>query len=221
VKRATGSAREPTGEPPAARGRHAPPPEIRLPLQRARLLRAAAADFAEHGYGNTGSESISRRAGMSKATFYEHFANKEDCILALFDQATEMLATSMAQAARQAGADSPRERMRAGARAFLRAVAEHPDYVRTLLVEIVGAGPVAARRRDQVLELFAQILDRDNAVSAERDLSPRFASPLDTLAVVGAIAELVSRQVRLGDPPDPLDLAPVIDRMIDGLLLAA
>ena len=221
MKRATGSAREPTGEPPAARGRHAPPPEIRLPLQRARLLRAAAADFAEHGYGNTGSESISRRAGMSKATFYEHFANKEECILALFDQATEVLATGMAQAARQAGADSPRERMRAGARAFLRAVAEHPDYVRTLLVEIVGAGPVAARRRDQVLESFAQILDRDNAVSAERYLSPRFASPLDPLAVVGAIAELVSRQVRLGDPPDPLDLAPVIDRMIDGLLLAA
>jgi hypothetical protein len=41
------------------------------------------------------------------------------------------------------------------------------------------------------------------------------------VAVVGAITELVSRQVRLGDPVDPLELAPVIDRMIDGLLLAA
>jgi AcrR family transcriptional regulator len=215
------SSRERTGETPAARGRHAPPPEIRLPMQRARLLRAAAADFAEHGYGNTGSESISRRAGMSKATFYEHFANKEACILALFDQATEVLAASMAQAAREAGSDSPQERMRAGTRAFLTVVAEHPDYVRTLLVEIVGAGPVAARRRDQVVESFAQILDRENATSAQRGASPRFASSLDSVAVVGAIAELVSRQVRLGDPADPLDLAPVIDRMIDGLLRSA
>jgi hypothetical protein len=46
----------------------------------------------------------------------------------------------------------------------------------------------------------------------------RFASPLDTFAVVGAISELVSRQVRLGVPEDVLDLAPVIDRLIFGLL---
>lgn len=208
-------------DPPAARGRHAPPPEVRLPLQRARLLRAAAAEFAEYGFGNTGSESISRRAGMSKATFYEHFANKEACILALFDQAFEVLAEAMAEAARQAGSGNPQERMRAGTRAFLAAVADHPDYVRTLLVEIIGAGPEAARRRDQLLESFAEILDRENAVAAERGLAARFASPLDALAVVGAIAELVSRQVRLGDPAHALDLAPVIDRMIDGLLLAA
>jgi AcrR family transcriptional regulator len=158
---------------------------------------------------------------MSKATFYEHFANKEACILALFDQAFEVLAQSMAQAARRAGTGNPRERMRAGTRAFLTAVAEHPDYVRTLLVEIIGAGPVAAGRRDQVLEAFAGIVDRENATAAERGLAARFASPLDAVAVVGAITELVSRQVRLGDPVDPLDLAPVIDRMIDGLLLAA
>ena len=69
----------------AARGRHAPPPEVRLPLQRERLLRAAAREFAERGYAGASSESISRRAGMSKATFYEHFANKEECMLALFD----------------------------------------------------------------------------------------------------------------------------------------
>ena len=73
----------------AARGRHAPPPEVRLPLQRERLLRAAAVEFAGHGYAGTSSESISRRAGMSKATFYEHFANKEECMLALFDRSVE------------------------------------------------------------------------------------------------------------------------------------
>ena len=56
-------------------------------MQRERLLRAAAAEFAARGYAGAGSESISRRAGMSKATFYEHFANKEECMLALFDQA--------------------------------------------------------------------------------------------------------------------------------------
>ena len=79
-----------------ARGRHAPPLEVRLPLQRQRLLSAAAEEFAARGYAGTSSESISRRAGMSKATFYEHFANKEECIIALFDHAAGVLRVAMA-----------------------------------------------------------------------------------------------------------------------------
>jgi AcrR family transcriptional regulator len=204
-------------DPPIARGRHAPPPEIRLPQQRERLLRAAAVEFAEHGYAGTGSESISRRASMSKATFYEHFANKEECIIALFERAAEVILRAMAEAARDAGAD-PAERMRAGTRAFLKTVAEHPDYSQTLLVEIIGAGPDAARRRDQIMQAFADVLDAENAAAARRGLIARFSSPLDAFAIVGAITELVSRQVRLGEPGDVMELAPVIDRLISGVL---
>jgi len=201
----------------AARGRHAPPPEVRLPLQRERLLRAAASEFAQSGYAGTTSESISRRAGMSKATFYEHFANKEECMLALFDRAVVVVRESMATAAASAPTDA-RERMKAGTRAFLGALSEHPEFAQTLLVEIIGAGPRAAQHRDRILQTFADVLDTENAVAARRGMIARFASPLDTFAVVGAISELVSRQVRLGVPEDLLELAPVIDRLIFGLL---
>src|SRR5947209_17115074 len=139
---------------PAARGRHAPPPEIRLPQQRERLLRAAASEFATRGYAGATSESISRRAAMSKATFYEHFSNKEDCIAALFEDAAQVVARAIADAARAVGHHNARDRMRAGIRAFLSAVAEYPEYAQTLLVEIIGAGPKAARRRDQVIQGF-------------------------------------------------------------------
>ncbi len=201
-----------------ARGRHAPPPEVRLPLQRERLLRAAALEFAEVGYAGASSESISRRAGMSKATFYEHFANKEECMLALFDMGTELVQREMAEAARNARVGDARERMKAGTRAFLGALAQHPEFAQTLLVEIIGAGPRAAQRRDQVLQAFADVLDAENAAAARRGLIGRFRSPHDPFAVVGAITELVSRQVRLGVPERVLDLAPVIDRLIFGLL---
>jgi AcrR family transcriptional regulator len=209
------------GTPPAARGRHAPPPEVRLPRQRERLLRAAAAEFAEHGFSGTGSESISRRAGMSKATFYEHFANKEECIIALFDTAATVVQQAMAGAARGAGRLDAAQRMKAGTRAFLTALTEHPDYAQTLLVEIIGAGPRAAHRRDQIMQAFADVLDAENAAAARRGLITRFASPYDAFAVVGAITELVSRQVRLGEPENVLDLAPVIDRLIAGVLASA
>ncbi len=119
--RSRAEGREADGEaaPPAARGRHAPPPEVRLPLQRERLLRAAAAEFAERGYAGASSESISRRAGMSKATFYEHFANKEECILALFDAARGDGRPRRWRRGARAPRDDARERMRAGTRAFL------------------------------------------------------------------------------------------------------
>ncbi len=201
-----------------ARGRHAPPPEVRLPLQRERLLRAAALEFAEAGYAGASSESISRRAGMSKATFYEHFANKEECMLALFDMGTELVQREMAEAARQAPTGDARERMKAGTRAFLGVLAQHPEFAQTLLVEIIGAGPRAAQRRDRILQAFAAVLDAENAAAARRGLIGRFCSPHDPFAVVGAITELVSRQVRLGVPERVLDLAPVIDRLIFGLL---
>ena len=201
-----------------ARGRHAPPPEVRLPLQRERLLRAAALEFAEQGYAGASSESISRRAAMSKATFYEHFANKEECMLALFDLGAQVIQAAMAQAAASAPTGDARERLKAGTRAFLGALADNPEFAQTLLVEIIGAGPRATQRRDQVLQAFADVLDAENAAAARRGLSPRFVSPLDTFAVVGAITELVSRQVRLGEPARVLDLAPVIDRLIFGLL---
>jgi AcrR family transcriptional regulator len=191
-----------------------------LPIQRERLLQAAATEFAQRGYAGTSSESISRRAGMSKATFYEHFANKEDCIIALFDDAFARVAEAMASAAREAGRADASQRMKAGTRAFLTSLAQHPEYAQTLLVEIIGAGPKAAHRRDEIMQQFADVLDAENASAARRGLIPRFASPYDAFAIVGAITELVSRQVRLGEPPDVVELAPVIDRLIDGVLSA-
>jgi AcrR family transcriptional regulator len=202
---------------PSARGRHAPPLEVRLPLQRQRLLRAAAEEFARVGFAGASSETISRQAGMSKATFYEHFSNKEECILALFDTAAMEIVQAMGEAARGAGPDA-RLRMKAATAAFLTTVDEHPEYAQTLLVEIIGAGPAAARRRDQMIQQFADILDAENAEAARRGLIARFASPYDSFAAVGAIIELVSRQVRLREPEHVISLAPVIDRMIGGLL---
>jgi AcrR family transcriptional regulator len=210
--------RSPEPERPAARGRHAPPPSVRLPRQRERLLRAAAEEFAARGYAGASSESIIRRAGMSKATFYEHFANKEECMLALFDRAAEVVLAEMARAAREAGEEDARARLRAGTHAFLTVLAREPAYAQTLLVEIIGAGPAAAARRDRMMEAFAAAIESENEHAASRGLVPRFASPHDAYAIVGAIAELVSRQVRRGIPAEALGLAPVIERLILGVL---
>jgi AcrR family transcriptional regulator len=199
------------------RGRHAPPLEVRLTVQRRRLFEAAATVFARRGFADATAEAISREAGMSKATFYEHFANKEECILALFDEAATECLRRMAVAVEQP-ADSYPEHLRQGTRAFLRTLAEWPDAAQTLLVEIIGAGPRATERRDAILDAFADAIHRDNDQIAPRYGAPRFASRDDAFACVGAIVELASRQLRTGTPSDIRELEPVIDRLMLGVL---
>jgi AcrR family transcriptional regulator len=119
------------------RGRHAPPLDVRLGVQRERLFEAAAAVFARVGYAEASAEAISREAGMSKATFYEHFANKEECILALFDAAAAQVNRAMAAAGSGRAYDSYDEHVAAGVRAFLDTLAVHRNSAQTLLVEII------------------------------------------------------------------------------------
>src|SRR3954462_289987 len=202
------------------RGRHAPPLEVRLTVQRRRLFEAAATGFAQRGYADATAEAISREAGMSKATFYEHFANKEEAILALFDEAATEVMRQMAIAA-QTDAGDYAEHLAQGTRAFLRTLAEWPDAAQTLLVEIIGAGPRATERRDAILDAFADAIHRDNERIAPRYGAPRFASRDDAFACVGAIVELASRQLRTGKPGDIRELEPVIDRLMLGILQQA
>ena len=188
---------------------------MRLEIQRERLFEAAAAVFARAGYAEASAESISREAGMSKATFYEHFANKEECILALFDEGARTVLQAMAQATAAAG-DDPAERMRAGINAFLQQVGTHRNESQTLLVEIIGAGPRATERRDAILETFADAVFEEAARATNG-----FASREDAFAVIAAGAELASRHVRLGRPPDVRELEPVLERLLLGVLSQA
>src|ERR687886_1207615 len=137
------------------RGRHAPPLEERLSVQRRRLFQAAASVFARVGYAEASAEAISREAGMSKATFYEHFANKEECILALFDEAAAQVTRAMAAAGHERVYASYDEHVAAGVRAFLDTLADKRESAQTLLVEIIGAGPRAPPRRDAIPQAFA------------------------------------------------------------------
>ena len=155
---------------------------------------------------------------MSKATFYEHFRNKEECLLALFDAAIDAVVQGIAQAAQEHGDDSPQGRVGASVRAFLDVVDAFPDQAQTLLVEIIGAGPRAAERRDAALTRVADYMYEANRADAEAGQVHRLASPLDAYAIVGAIVELVSRQLRTKDPEHIRDLEPVLERLILGIV---
>ena len=57
----------------------------------ARLTAGLAASIAEKGYAATTIADVVRHARVSKRTFYEHFADKEACFLALYSETTDAL----------------------------------------------------------------------------------------------------------------------------------
>ena len=53
--------------------------------QRWRLLEAVTEVVAERGYEGASVAHVIAAAGVSRKTFYEHFADKEACFLAAYD----------------------------------------------------------------------------------------------------------------------------------------
>jgi len=199
------------------RGRHAPPLEVRLTVQRQRLFEAASKVFSRVGYAEASAEAISREAGMSKATFYEHFANKEECILALVDAAGRATRAAVAAAAEGVGEDF-QARVHARTARFLQGLSLFPEMARVVMVDIIGVGPIGAAKRDEMLQAFGDFLVEENRQAHESYGAPLFASPDDAYAIVGAIMELASRQLRTGHPATMAELEPVIERVVAGVL---
>jgi hypothetical protein len=156
------------------------------------------------GYAEASAEAISREAGMSPRRRSTSTSPTRRSASSRCRRGRRGLDQAVAAAADEHG-DDGRERVRAGVRAFLTALEVFPDQARTLLVEIIGAGPRAAERRDAILEDFAGLIHEGG----------RTASIEDAYAVVGAIVELASRHLRHGRPEDVAALEPVIARLID------
>ena len=58
---------------------------------RARLTGGLAAAIEEKGYAAVTIADVVARARVSKRTFYEHFADKEACFLALYSETSDEL----------------------------------------------------------------------------------------------------------------------------------
>jgi AcrR family transcriptional regulator len=149
---------------------------------RERILIAMAEIVAKRGYHGSTIEHIVKRAGVSRATFYEHFDNREDCLLAGFDEAAAELQGRMEAAAAEAG-DWP-DQVRAALAAFLDYAETNPALARTCIVESVTAGPVAMDRYERALRTFVPLFRLGREVEEANDELP---DELEDLVIGGLV----------------------------------
>jgi AcrR family transcriptional regulator len=178
--------------------------------QRGRMIDAMAQTVAAKGYAATTVADVVAHAGVSRKTFYEHFADREECFLAAYDAAVDVLLGAVAERM-AAGTPSEvdwRERVRAGVRAYLEALAVEPAFARTFLVEVHAAGPRALGRRADVHERFVEFLRAQSALA--RQDHPWLPEVPDAVypAIVGGVDTVVSSWVSEGRTAELPELEP-------------
>jgi AcrR family transcriptional regulator len=176
------------------RGRHAAPRPVVRETQRARMLDAMVQAVAEKGFARVAVADVIDRAGVSRKTFYEQFANKQECFLAAYDAGVDRLLAAIDDALDALAPDWLAGTRRA-VEVYLEAMAASPGFARAFLIEVLGAGPEALSRRDVVQERFAAQLAAIHR-RARADIPEIPALPPHTFrAAVGAVNELVTAHV--------------------------
>lgn len=149
-------------------GRHSLSPEAVSADQRDRMLAAMAVALEEHGYAQTTVAQVLKGAGVSRRTFYEQFADKDDCLLAAYEEAEGRVWAAAAEAA--AGSDPWQQRVRAALGAVLDLFAVEPATARLFTLEARAALPQIATRQRQSLDRAAAALRAGNRRAGAADL---------------------------------------------------
>jgi AcrR family transcriptional regulator len=150
---------------------------------------------------------IVARSGVSRRTFYELFADREECFLAALDQAIAH-ATEMVLPAYEIHG-SWRERIRAGLGALLRFVDEEPAQARLCIVESLGAGPEALQRRTRVVHALIAAVEQ-----GREQVRVAKAPPLAAEGVVGAVLAIVHARLIAPDGKPLSGLLPALMAII-------
>jgi len=179
-----------------------PFPGLRARAARERLLEAVLLVSGEIGYEQVAVKDVIERGGTSRATFYKHFGDREDCFAQAYHDASEWLWRRVVGAARRQ--PSWREGLRAGLAELLEFCAKQPAIAKAVFVEVHAAGEQALAQRRDLMERLSRALD-----SARREIPSRHAPPpITSTFMVGAIDTLVCAKLMDGDAERAPDMLP-------------
>jgi len=175
----------------------------RKSTQRERLVMGMVQVANRGGYAAANVSNVIERAGVSRPTFYDYFADRDDCFVAAIADIQQELGEAVRAAASQAPAQ---EAAVAGVEAIVTFASSHPARARFLMSEAMAGGPRALDTRDEGIAQLAAIIAEAERAATAATLAPDL--PLE--AVVGGIYRMLATRLRRGEP--------AISRIADELL---
>jgi AcrR family transcriptional regulator len=178
-------------------------------IQRSRLVGAMVVVVDELGYSGASVSHITGRARVSRRTFYELFADRDDCFAALLDE----IAAQVERQLFAAGVErlSWRERLQVGLWVILSFLEQESALARVCVVQTLAAGPTIQERRQQVVGRLVAEVDRGRLQGARGAA----CSALLAEGLVGAAVAIVHARLSRGED----ELTGVFGELLELLLL--
>jgi AcrR family transcriptional regulator len=188
-------------------GRHGIPANLVVEHQRLRLIAAMGEALAEHGYADVTTTHVSERAGVSTSTFYKHFGNLWDCVLAAYVASADRLCERIEAAC--SAAEPPLSKLAVGIEAALAFVATEPAAAQLICAPApLEAAAIAAARRLLIARL-AGMLRRGRG--GEVGEAP---TGLDERLIDASLAFLCAR-INAGEAERLAELGPELTALLD------
>ena len=162
---------------------------------RLRLLDALEASIIEDGYQKTTVADIVRRARTSRRTFYEHFADREECFVALLTNAN---AEQVRQISAAVDPHAPwRDQVRQAIEAWIASGEAHPELMLSWIRDVPSLGTSARALQREAMENFIAMVqtisDTEEFHAAGVQISRQ-----RVIMVLGGLRELTAITVESG-----------------------
>lgn len=186
-------------------GRHGLPRSVVAESQRERLLNGVVEAVVEHGYNETTIGRITDAAQVSRRTFYEHFASKEECFLAAYAMIDAHVRESMLASGDPA--EPWPEQVRARLATLLEVLGRDLAVARFYLAEPLAAGGELAARYRDAMQLLAESI-RPEADHPDSDVEVR------DQVLIGGVATLIVRRLNSGEAARLGELLPDLTELV-------
>ena len=190
------------------RGRHGIPAGLVSEHQRLRLLAAMTEALGAHGYANVTTTHVSERANVSTSTFYKHFGNLWDCLLAAYVAAADRLCETIEAACIELEPSS--DTLLGGVEVALLLFAAEPQLALLLSAQAPREATALNAARRLLISRLATMLRRARG-GEEHAPRPR---GIDERLIDATLTFLHSR-IASSDSEELADLAPELATILD------
>ena len=162
--------------------------------------------YTERGFDQTTVAEIAERAGLTKRTFFRHYADKRDVLFADADALRELVVKAVAETPESR---APLAAVAAGLEAAVAVFQEYEERARYRQTVIAANPELRERELAQLAAIAAAIADQLRT----RGVAPR---PASLTAEAGIAAFKIAFACWIGDPAGP-DLARLLRESLDEL----
>jgi len=162
-------------------------------IQRTRMLAATVQAIEEAGYARLTVAQVISRAKVSRKTFYDIFADREDCFLAVFEQVLSQARVIALQAYERES--SWREGVRSALARLLMFMDAEPGLAKLCVVESLAAGERVLQRRAEAFDELVGVIEKGRSDTSGARERPEVTAE----GVLGGIFEVIHRRLLRGE----------------------